>query len=154
VRFRYQLVGHDSDWTEAGGRRQAFYNDLSPGDYVFRVIACNNDGVWNTQGDELRFSIPPAWYQTLWFRLACALSLAGIGYSLYLIRLRQYAASMKMRFDERLEERTRLARDLHDTLLQSIQGSKLVADQAIGCNEPIPVKSSEAHIDMAGASHR
>ena len=130
VRFRYQLVGHDKDWTEAGTRRQAFYNDLLPGDYTFRVIACNNDGIWNSRGDELKFSIPPAWYQTLWFKLACALAVIGIGYMLYLLRLRQYAASMKMRFDERLEERTRLARDLHDTLLQTIQGSKLAADQA------------------------
>jgi signal transduction histidine kinase/ligand-binding sensor domain-containing protein len=130
VRFRYQLVGHDKDWTEAGTRRQAFYNDLLPGDYTFLVIACNNDGIWNSRGDELKFSIPPAWYQALWFRLTCALAVIGIGYTLYLLRLRQYAASMKMRFDERLEERTRLARDLHDTLLQTIQGTKFVADQA------------------------
>ncbi len=68
------------------------------------------------------------WYDAGWFRLVCGLLVLAVGYSLYLLRLRQYAASMRMRFDERLEERTRLARDLHDTLLQTIQGSKLFAD--------------------------
>lgn len=70
------------------------------------------------------------WYDAGWFRLLCGLLVLVIGYSLYLLRLRQYAASMRMRFDERLEERTRLARDLHDTLLQTIQGSKLFVDSA------------------------
>jgi signal transduction histidine kinase len=70
------------------------------------------------------------WYDAGWFRLLCGLLVLVIGYSLYLLRLHQYAASMRMRFDERLEERTRLARDLHDTLLQTIQGSKLFADSA------------------------
>src|SRR3984957_15271454 len=71
------------------------------------------------------------WYQFVWFRLLCGLLVIGAGCSLYLLRLRLEAASMKMRFDERLEERTRLARDLHDTLLQTIQGSRLVADELL-----------------------
>jgi signal transduction histidine kinase/ligand-binding sensor domain-containing protein len=130
VRFRYRLIGHDQDWTEAGVRRVAFYNDLGPGHYTFQVLACNNDGVWNTRGATLSFTVPPAWYQSLWFCLLCILTGFILLYSLYLARLRQYAHAMKMRFDERLEERTRLARDLHDTLLQTIQGSKMVADHA------------------------
>ncbi len=72
VRFRYKLDGHDPSWQEPGTRRQAFYNDLRPGQYRFHVIACNNDGVWNENGATLDFSIAPAWYQTGWFLLSCA----------------------------------------------------------------------------------
>jgi ligand-binding sensor domain-containing protein len=128
VRFRYRLEGRDASWQEAGTRRQAFYNDLGPGQYRFHVIACNNDQVWNETGATLDFSIPPAWYQTNWFRALCGVVLIGLTSVLYLVRMKSYARSMKLRFDERLSERTGLARELHDTLLQTIQGSKLVAD--------------------------
>ncbi len=131
VRFRYQLNGHDTEWVDAGTRRQAFYNDLPPGKYTFQVIACNNDGVWNLSGTRFGFTIPPAWYQSVWFRLLCLVLLALLVYAFYQSRLRRYAALLKVKFDERIEERTRLARDLHDTLLQTIQGSKLVADDAL-----------------------
>jgi signal transduction histidine kinase/ligand-binding sensor domain-containing protein len=130
VRFRYRLDGHDSDWTEVGRRRQAFYNDLKPGPYVFQVTACNNDGVCNWQGTELAFTVPPAWFQTHSFRTLVVLLLPVILFLAYLYRLRRFAKALKHRFNERLQERTRLARDLHDTLLQTIQGSKLVADNA------------------------
>ena len=130
VKFRYRLIGHDRNWIEAGMRRQAFYNDLRPGHYTFQVIACNNDGVWNSTGALLPFTVPPAWYQTALFRTLCGLFSLAAAYSIYLMRIRQYRAAMRVRFDERLEERTRLARDLHDTLLQTIQGMKMVADQA------------------------
>ncbi|WP_353069163.1 two-component regulator propeller domain-containing protein [Tunturibacter empetritectus] len=131
VRFRYQLVGYDNAWTDSGTRRQAFYNDLGPGHNTFRVMACNNDGVWNQQGTTISFMIPPAWYQTAWFKFLCVIFAATLAYTLYQFRIRQYAAMLKARFDERIEERTRLARDLHDTLLQTIQGSKMVADNAL-----------------------
>src|SRR5262249_9147374 len=72
VRFRYMLEGHDRDWQDAGTRRQAFYNDLPPRDYRFRMMACNNSGVWNEAGTLLDFSVDPAYYQTTWFRLSCA----------------------------------------------------------------------------------
>jgi hypothetical protein len=130
VRFRYRLEGHDINWTEVGHRRQAFYNDLLPGRYVFHVTACNNDGVWNWRGTELAFTVPPAWYQTMWFRILATLFAVAIGTFAYAYRLSRYAQSLKQRFDARLQERTRLARDLHDTLLQTIQGSKIVADEA------------------------
>src|SRR5262249_27766750 len=68
VQFRYRLEGRDRDWMDAGNRRRAFYTDLPPGDYRFRVIAANNSGVWNEQGDALAFSIAPAWWQTNAFR--------------------------------------------------------------------------------------
>ena len=131
VRFQYRLFGHDSSWTEAGTRRQAFYNNLRPGRYTFLVRACNNDGLWNTAGATLAFVVPPAWFQTAWFGALSVISGLCLVYVLYLLRLRQYSLAMKKAFDERLEERTRLARDLHDTLLQTIQGSKMLADDAI-----------------------
>src|SRR5260370_13072674 len=131
VRFRYKLEGRDAAWQEPGTRRQAFYNDLRPGRYRFRVIACNNDGVWNEAGATLDFNVAPAWYQTNWFRVLCVLSGVFIVVVLYRLRVRQIARSIGVRFDERLAERTRMARDLHDTFLQTLQGSKLVADDAL-----------------------
>jgi signal transduction histidine kinase len=95
------------------------------------VIACNNDGVWNEQGAILVFSVAPAWYQTNWFLLLCIITGVFIVWSLYRLRVRQLAAVIGARFDERLAERTRMARELHDTFLQTIQGSKLVVDDAL-----------------------
>ena len=131
VRFRYRLEGRDAAWQEPGTRRQAFYSDLRPGRYQFRVIACNNDGVWNEEGATLNFSVAPAWYQTNWFRAFCLVSGGFIVCVIYRLRVRQISRAIGARFDERLAERTRMARDLHDTFLQTIQGSKLVADHAL-----------------------
>ena len=131
VRFRYKLEGRDATWQESGTRRQAFYSDLRPGRYRFRVIACNNDGVWNEAGAILDFRVAAAWYQTNWFRSLCAVFGVFLMVVLYQLRVRQIASSIGIRFDERLAERTRMARDLHDTFLQTIQGSKLVADDAL-----------------------
>jgi len=131
VEFRYKLEGVDKDWQNVGTRRQAFYTRLGPGRYRFRLIACNNDGVWNEQGAIVVFSVAPAWYQTNWFFLWCIVTGVFIVWSLYRLRVRQVATVISARFDERLAERTRIARDLHDTFLQTIQGSKLVADHAL-----------------------
>jgi signal transduction histidine kinase len=129
--FRYLLEGRDKTWQDPGLRRQAFYNDLRPGNYRFRVIASNNDGVWNTTGASLEFRIAPAWYQTELFRWAAAFAALLVLAGIYRLRVRQIGRAMTARFDERLAERTRIARDLHDTFLQTIQGSKLVADDAL-----------------------
>ena len=131
VLFRHKLEGRDAAWQEPGTRRQAFYSDLRPGRYRFRVIACNNDGVWNEVGDTLDFIVTPAWFQTSWFRILCVVFGVAILVALHKLRLRQIARTISIRFDERLAERTRMARDLHDTFLQTIQGSKLVADRAL-----------------------
>jgi ligand-binding sensor domain-containing protein len=130
VMFRYQLDGIDKDWQDAGTRRVAFYTNLKPGTYRFHVIACNNDGVWNEQGASLQFRIAPAWYQTIAFKLLMIAIFVGMALLLFLFDRQRYATLLRVRFDERLEERTRLARELHDTLLQTIQASKLVADEA------------------------
>jgi signal transduction histidine kinase len=131
VRFRYKLEGRDAGWQDPGTRRQAFYSDLPPGNYRFRVTACNNDGLWNEAGVTLDFSVAPAWYQTGWFQFLFAASMVFVAWALYRLRVRQVAKAISARFDERLAERTRMARELHDTFLQTLQGSKLVAESAL-----------------------
>jgi ligand-binding sensor domain-containing protein len=121
VRFRFRLEGRDTDWHDAGTRRQAFYSDLPPRNYRFRVIACNNSGVWNEAGASLDFSVAPAYYQTTWFQASCVAALVGLLAGLYRLRLRQVARQFNMRMEERVAERTRIARELHDTMLQSFQ---------------------------------
>jgi signal transduction histidine kinase/ligand-binding sensor domain-containing protein len=125
IRFRYKLENWDHDWQDAGNRRQAFYGNLSPGNYRFRVIACNNSGVWNEAGAFLDFSVAPAYYQTLWFRMSCVFAFLALLAGLYRLRVRQLAGQFNLRLEERVNERTRIARDLHDTLLQSFQGLML-----------------------------
>jgi signal transduction histidine kinase len=128
VRFRYRLEGFDREWMDAGGRRQASYTNLPPKHYHFRVIASNNDGVWNETGASVEFSIKPAYYQTTWFRLASIAGFALLLWSLHGLRLRRMAAQLNVRFEERLAERTRIAGEIHDTLLQNISGFALQLD--------------------------
>ncbi|MGB1560048.1 MAG: two-component regulator propeller domain-containing protein [Sinimarinibacterium flocculans] len=122
VRFRYRLQGADADWQEAGTRRTAFYTNLRRGPYRFEVIASNEDGVWSEQGAGLDFSIAPTVIQTPWFRLLCAVLVFCALWMLYLIRLRQMSERIRVRFEARQAERERIARELHDTLLQGFQG--------------------------------
>jgi len=131
VLFRYMLEGHDAGWQEPGTRRQAFYNDLPPRKYRFRVTACNNDGVWNEAGASVDFSILPAYYQTAWFRAFCVAAFLLLLWVLYQFRLRQIQHQFNIGLEAQVHERTRIARDFHDTYLQTIQGSKLVADSAL-----------------------
>ena len=122
VQFRYRLEGVDDDWVDPGIRRQAFYTGLKPGRYRFRLMAANDDGVWNRRGATLEFEIPPTFLQSWPFHLLCAglaLALLWLGYSL---RVRAVANRIRVRMNERLDERERIARELHDTLLQSVQG--------------------------------
>ena len=150
VRFRYRLENHDPDWQEPGTRRQAFYSDLRPGKYRFHVIACNNDGVWNERGRNASFSVAPLWYQTncrfgFYASPRCRHRMVD---SLSHSR-EQIAKAIGARFDERLSERTRMARELHDTFLQTIQGSKFVVDD--GLEEPLnPEKMHRALGQVSG----
>jgi signal transduction histidine kinase/ligand-binding sensor domain-containing protein len=89
VRFRYKLTGFDRDWQDAGGRREAYYTNLGPGSYTFRVIGSNNDGVWNETGASMVFTIAPAFYQTLWFRTLCAAAIAAAIWVVFRLRLQQ-----------------------------------------------------------------
>jgi signal transduction histidine kinase/ligand-binding sensor domain-containing protein len=125
VRFRYKLAGVDEDWQDAGTRREAFYNNLGPASYRFRVIASNRDGVWNEQGATLDFFIAPAWYQTTFFRVSCLAVSLLLLWALYRRHLQQVERRFDIGLEARVNERTRIARDLHDTLLQSFQGLML-----------------------------
>jgi signal transduction histidine kinase/ligand-binding sensor domain-containing protein len=130
LQFRYQLEGQDRNWREVANDRGAQYSNLPPGDYVFRVTAANKSGVWNEAGATLEFSVTPAWFQTDWFYASCVLAGLLIAWTIYRIRMRQVARSLHARFDERLSERSRIARDLHDTLLQSFQASLIQMQRA------------------------
>jgi signal transduction histidine kinase len=125
VSFRYRLEDRDPEWQDAGTRRQAFYTNLSPGPYRFHVIARNNDGVWNEAGASWAFSIAPTFYETLWFKTLMAMAGIGLIWLLYRLRLQQITARADLRYAERLEERTRIARELHDTMLQGFHGLML-----------------------------
>jgi signal transduction histidine kinase/ligand-binding sensor domain-containing protein len=120
--FRYKLVGFDPDWHDVGLRRQAVYMNLRPGTYTFQVLARNNDGVWNLTGDTLSFAIPPKFYQTSWFRVLCLFGLLILFWGFYQLRLREIQRQFNAGLEERVGERTRIARELHDTLLQSLHG--------------------------------
>ena len=108
VRFRYKLEGQDKEWQDAGTRREAFYTNLDPGSYQFRVIACNNDGVWNETGTVLRFDVLPAFYQTVTFRILCVLALIAALWLLY--RLRVHSIEQRHLERNRAEEMLRHAR--------------------------------------------
>jgi PAS domain S-box-containing protein len=108
VRFRYKLEGRDRDWQDVGNRRQAYYNDLPPGNYRFRVIASNNSGVWNETGAALDFKVAAAWFQTIWFRALCVVAFVGLLGSLYWIRLLRMQRQFKVILETQLNERTRI----------------------------------------------
>jgi signal transduction histidine kinase/ligand-binding sensor domain-containing protein len=141
VQFRYKLEGRDPEWHDVGNRRTAFYTDLPSGPYRFRVIASNNSGVWNEQGDTLDFTIAPAFWQTIWFRTLCALAFLGFLWILYQLRLRQVTRQFELGLEARVAERTRIARELHDTLLQSFQGLLLRFQTAA---RMLPTRPAEA----------
>jgi len=125
VHFKYRLAGQDNDWREVVNDRDVQYSNLGPGTYRFRVIACNNDGVWNEQGDSLEFSIAPAYYQTKSFRGLCAILVLALAWAIYFVRVRQLRHEFALTLEARLGERTSIARELHDTLLQSFHGLML-----------------------------
>jgi ligand-binding sensor domain-containing protein/signal transduction histidine kinase len=118
VRYRYMLEGFDHQWTEAGARRSAYYTNIPPGNYTFRVQAANNDGLWNREGAAFAFTLKPHFYQTIWFYiLLAALAAAMI---VLLLRLRLLRAEREFRAV--LAERNRIAREVHDTLAQGYVG--------------------------------
>jgi signal transduction histidine kinase len=122
VGFRYRLEGKDTDWQDVGTRREAYFTDLPPGRYRFHVIASNNDDVWNETGSSVEFMIPPTFVQTRWFLVVCATVGLATLWVVFLLRLRTLNARLRWRLEERLVERERIARELHDTFLQGVQG--------------------------------
>ena len=122
VRFRYRLDGVDRDWQDAGARRTAYYTNLGPGTYRFNVEAINEDGVSSGVHGAEPFEIAPRFTQTIWFAALCVMLAAALVYAVYLLRLRQLTRQFRERLQERLVERERIARALHDTFLQSLHG--------------------------------
>ena len=144
TRFRVKLDGQDKDWRELVNQRQVHYTNLPPGSYHFRVLASNNSGVWNEQGATLEFVIPPMWYQTNWFRVFCVVAFLALLFAAYRLRVRQLAHQFNMSLEARVSERTRIARDLHDTLLQSFQGLLLRFELASQLFTDRPAEAKQA----------
>jgi len=122
IHFRYKLEGQDPTWRQVVNVRQVQYSNLAARHYTFRVMACNNSGVWNEAGATLDFVIPPAWYQTNWFRAAGAVAFLTMLWGIYRLRILQMRGQFAIALDARVNERTRIARELHDTLLQNFHG--------------------------------
>ena len=125
VRFRYMLDGFDQIWSEPLAAREAVYTNLGPGHYRFRVIASNPLGIWNSGEAMIEFVIDPAFWQTWWFRVCGALAGILTILAIYRLRLHKMTGQLSLRFEERLAERTRIAQELHDTLLQGFLSASM-----------------------------
>jgi signal transduction histidine kinase len=147
VHVRYKVDGMDADWVDAGTRRQAFYTNLSPGDYRFHLIAANEDGVWNDTGTTVDFTIPPTFFQSRWFLVLCVLLAGGLLWIAYRLRIANVEGRMRRQLAVRLSERERIARELHDTLLQSVQG--LILRFQTVANRMSADERSKAHLEEA-----
>jgi len=143
VRYRYMLEGFDRGWTEAGARRAAYYTNIPPGHYTFRVQAANNDGLWNTQGAAFAFELRPHFYQTVWFYIL--LALAGAGLVVVLLRLRLLRAEREFRAV--LGERSRIAREIHDTLAQGYVGISVQLEVLAELLRHNKVDTAARHLD-------
>ena len=144
VRFKYKLEGFDRDWVAAGSERVALYTHISPGTYTFRVIACNNDGVWNETGALLNLKLKPYFYQTYWFYSLVAVTLGLMALAIYRFRVQR----IRGQFAAVLEERNRMAREIHDTLAQGFVGIALQL-QAVEKAMPDAPDKAERHLALA-----
>lgn len=142
VRFKYKLEGFDKDWIDSGTRRIAYYTNLRPGSYQFKVIASNNDGVWNRTGATFGLYQRPYFYQTYWFYAIFALVLAVIAWQLYRIRVRR----IETEFGAVLAERTRIAREIHDNLAQEMLGIS-VQLEVVARTMPPDADVARTHLD-------
>jgi signal transduction histidine kinase/streptogramin lyase len=139
VRFRYRLEGLETDWMEAGTDRAVNYSFVPPGDYNFRVIAANNDGVWNETGASLAFTVLPFFWQTLWFRILAAAVLAVGGGGIVWLDARRRTRRKLERLERQRaieRERSRIARDIHDDLGASLTRITMLSQSAHGEDHP------------------
>lgn len=142
IRMQYRLEGVDSEWLDATNSF-AIYTNIPVGTHALQIRACNRNGIWDRQGVAFSITQQPFFYQTRWFIAAMVALGFLLVFLLYNLRVAQISRMLSARFDERLAERTRVARELHDTLLQTVQGSKIVADHAL--------KNSADHTRMVRA---
>lgn len=119
---RYRLKGAGNTWIDAGSSRQSVFNNIGPGDFRFELMAANEDGVWNNQGADLTFTVEPTFFQTPWFKAICAVTALALLWLAFVLRLRHERKLMRQKMSVRHAERERIARELHDTLLQGISG--------------------------------
>jgi signal transduction histidine kinase/ligand-binding sensor domain-containing protein len=146
IRFRYKLRETDKDWHEGG--TSVSYRNLSPGSYHFAVAASDTNGSWSDNTATAEFIVLPAFYQTNWFRALCAAAVLALLWAAYQNRIRQLQREFNARIEERDEERTRIARELHDTLLQSFQGLMFSFQAA---RNLLPGRTEEAIRTLDGA---
>src|ERR1700722_18288439 len=139
VRFRYKLDGSDQGWSDTVASRQVVYRNLGPGAYLFRIVASNNIGLWNGPETSVPFVIEPAFWQTWWFQVACLLVGCLTVLAIYRLRIHHLTKRLNVGFQERLAERTRIAQELHDTLLQGVLSATLQLDVA---KDQLPEDSS------------
>lgn len=145
ARFRYRLEGYDADWIEAGAHRRVTYGTLRPGSYRFRVIGAGGEGVWNEEGASFSFQVTPVFWRTWWFRIT-ALGMAALFVAgLFQLRVRQLTRQFNIALDARVTERTRIARELHDTLLQTFQGVLIHFQAAANL---LPARPDEAKLKL------
>jgi signal transduction histidine kinase/ligand-binding sensor domain-containing protein len=130
VRFRYKLDGYDPGWSDIVASRQAIYSHLDPGSYRFRIIASGREDLWNGPETTIPFIVEPAFWQTWWFRASSLMLCAIIIVALHRLRTYQLTRQLNIRFQERLAERTRIAQELHDTLLQGFVSASMQLDVA------------------------
>jgi signal transduction histidine kinase/ligand-binding sensor domain-containing protein len=143
IRFRYRLQGADVEWHDAGRSTSVSYRNLPPGSYRFQVGASDANGVWSDKIATAEFAILPAYYQTHWFRALCALLLLLLAWVGYQLRIRRLHRQFEMTLEARVAERTRIARDLHDTLLQSFHGLLLRFQTASNLLPDRPAESKQ-----------
>ncbi len=153
--YRYKLEGLEPDWNEVGSKqRLATYTNLNPAKYVFRVQGSNSDGVWNEEGVSLPILITPPWWKTNWFRALCVVVVLALLWASYQMRVRQLHHQFGMTLEARLGERTRIARDLHDTLLQSFQGILLYLQSGIHQLPEHPAEAKRTFQDAVDQAER
>ncbi|HKO62026.1 MAG TPA: two-component regulator propeller domain-containing protein [Pyrinomonadaceae bacterium] len=144
VRFKYKLEGFDKDWIDSGTRRIAYYTNLRPGAYTFRVIASNNDGIWNETGATFGFYLKPYFYQTYWFYSLLVVAMCLAAWLLFRLRLR----GMRSQFKAVLAERTRIAREIHDNLAQEMSGIS-VQLEVVARTMPADAEPARTYLDRA-----
>jgi signal transduction histidine kinase len=131
VRLRYRLDGSDRDWSPATTATEAIYTNLAPGPYRFRVMSSTGDGQWRESDAAVAFVVEPAFWQTSWFRILVVATCVGLAFAAWRLRTRQLTRQLNVRFEERLAERTRIAQELHDTLLQGVMSASMQLHSAV-----------------------
>jgi signal transduction histidine kinase/ligand-binding sensor domain-containing protein len=151
LRYRYRLEGVDSGWSEPTALREIDYTNIAPGRHRFRVVARNSDGVWGGEEGTISFKVEPAYWQTRWFQVGCVLALALLVLGVHRLRLQQLARQFNVGLEAKVGERTRIARELHDTLLQSLHGLMF---QFQAARNMLPTRPQDASRALDGAISR